>query len=40
MSELKLGLRFFFSEHRLLMSFICTKFDEELLKGLKAIKRT
>ena len=32
MLELKVGLQFFFSAHRLIMPYICTKFQEEILK--------
>ena len=30
MSELKVGLWFFFSAHHLIMPYICTKFPEEI----------
>ena len=38
--ELELGLRYFFSTHRLIMLYICTKFHGGVLNGFKVIKRT
>ena len=32
--------RFFFSAHRLMMVYICTKFRENILDGMKVIERT
>ena len=33
-------LRLFFSAHRLMMAYICTKFHENILDGIKVIERT
>ena len=33
-------LRFLFSAHRLIMVYICTKFHENILHGIKLIERT
>ena len=40
MSELKVGLWFLFSAHRLIMPYICTKFHREILNGFKVIEQT
>ena len=33
-------LGFLFSAHRLMMVYICTKFNENILDGIKVIERT
>ena len=33
-------LRFFFSAHRLIVVYTCTKFHENILDGIKVIERT
>ena len=33
------GVTFFFSAHRLMMIYICTKFYENILIGIKVIER-
>ena len=40
MSELKVGLRLFFSAHHLIFPYICTKFHEEILNGFEFIEQT
>ena len=40
MSELKVGLRFFFSAHCLIMLYICTKFHREILNDFKVKELT
>ena len=36
----KVELRFFFSAHCLMVVYICTKFHENILGGIKVIERT
>ena len=38
--KMYVDLWFFFSAHRLMMVYICTKFHENILKGIKVIERT
>ena len=33
-------LRFFFSTHRLIVVYICTKFHENILNGIRVMDRT
>ena len=33
-------LRFFFSVHHLIMVYICTKFHENILEGIKVVEQT
>ena len=40
MSELKIGLQFFFSAHCLIMTYICTKFHDEIWNGFEVIEQT
>ena len=37
---MKVESRFLFSAHRVMMVYICTKFHENILHGIKVIKRT
>ena len=39
-SELKIGLWYFFSAHHLTIPYICTKFHEEILNRFNRIERT
>ena len=34
------GVMFFFSAHRMMMVYICTKFHENILDGIEVIERT
>ena len=36
----KVELRLFFSAHHLIVVYICTKFHENILDGIKVIERT
>ena len=38
--KMQVELRFLFSAHRLMMVYICKKFHENILHGIKVIERT
>ena len=38
--KMKVALGFFFFVHRLMMVYICIKFHENILDGIKIIERT
>ena len=40
MLKMWIELRFFFPAHRQMVVYICTKFHENILDGIKVIERT